>query len=63
MKDLFRIKPFSSFSDYNGILIISRERNGLGMPNRYKEEFKRVTSKFNIDYDEMCLNNNDNCIL
>ena len=31
------------------------------MPEEYKMEFRRMAEKFGLDYDKMCLNNNDNC--
>ena len=41
--------------------MISRKRNGLGMPEKYMKEFKKVAAKFDVDFHNICLNNNDNC--
>ena len=47
--------------DYAGGLVMSRQRNGRGIPQKTLDEFKRVAARFGITWDMMCENNNDLC--
>ena len=47
--------------DYAGGLVMSRHRNGRGMPRETLDEFKRVARRYGLTWDMMCENNNDLC--
>jgi len=48
---------------YNGAFIISRKRSLAEMPKAVEDEFRRVTPKFNLDFDQMCPSDNTNCAI
>jgi len=47
--------------DYNGVIAISRHRNGNKMPKKVEDDFRRVMSKHGLNWDEVCRSNNDHC--
>ena len=47
--------------NYNGGIVLSRQRNDKKMPKSTLDEFKRIADKHGFKWDEMCPNNNDNC--
>jgi len=48
--------------EYNGGIVLSRNRNEHDMPKEVQQEFRQLAAKFGIDYDkDLCINNNDKC--
>ena len=47
--------------EYNGGIVLSRHRNGNNMPKKILEEFKTMATKHGISWNEMCVNDNENC--
>ncbi len=47
--------------EYNGALVLSRNRNLDPIPADVEAEFRDVASRLGIDYDLMCTSDNTNC--
>jgi len=49
--------------NYNGGIVLSRERTGIKMPENTRKEFRKVAKKFGLDYDSFCVSDNTWCPL
>ena len=48
--------------DYNGGYVISRHRNLDLITPEIESEFRKVTQRFGVNYDELCVSDNNHCI-
>jgi hypothetical protein len=48
--------------DYNGGYVISRHRNLDPITPEIEAEFRKVTERFGVNYDELCVSDNNHCI-
>ena len=47
--------------DYNGGIVLSRHPSDKDMPKETLEEFKRVSAKYGLDFDDWCPSDNRHC--
>ena len=48
--------------DYNGGYVISRHRSLAPMTSEVEIELRKVTAKFGVNYDELCISDNTHCV-
>ena len=49
--------------DYNGGIVLSRQRSDKDMPKKTLKEFQNLAKKFGLSWEEMCPSDNHHCAL